>query len=69
MLRAEITDNAIEIWLSRSDAAPLAVSAVMLGVLLSMAGWQVTAVALGLSIGGAEIVGAAQRWESAPPAR
>lgn len=69
MLRAEITGNAIEIWLSRSDLALLAVSAVMLGVLLSVAGWQVAAAALGLSIVGAGIIGAAQRSEPARLAR
>lgn len=42
------------------EAALLAVSAVMLGVLLSVAGWQVAAGALGLSIAGAGIIGAAR---------
>jgi hypothetical protein len=63
LLRVEITGNGIEIWLSRSDLALLAVSAVVLGVLLSVAGWQVAAGALGLSVVGAGIIGAAQRSE------
>jgi uncharacterized protein YabE (DUF348 family) len=62
MLRAEVADNAIEIRLSRSDLALLIVSALMLGVLLMLASWQVALVALGVSIAGTAVVGTAQRW-------
>jgi hypothetical protein len=62
MLRVEVTGNALEISLPRSDAALLALSALMLAGLLALAGWRVAAVALGLSIAGAWIVGAAQSW-------
>jgi hypothetical protein len=62
MLRAEVTNNAIEIWLPRSDVALLALSALMLAGLIALAGWRVAAVTLGLSIAGAWILGAAQSW-------
>jgi uncharacterized protein YabE (DUF348 family) len=63
MFRAEVTDNAIEIRLSRSDLALLVVSALMLGVLLMLASWQVALVALGVSIAGTAVVDTAQRWD------
>jgi uncharacterized protein YabE (DUF348 family) len=63
MLRAEVADNAIEIRLSRSDLALLIVSALMLGVLLMLASWQVALVALGVSIAGTAVVDTAQRWD------
>lgn len=51
------------------EAALLAVSAAMLGVLLSVAGLQVVAGALGLSIACAGIIGAAQCSDPARIAR
>jgi hypothetical protein len=70
MLRAEVTGNAIEISLPRSDVALLALSALMLAGLIALAGWRVAVVALGLSIAGAWSVGAAQSWgASAGPRR
>jgi hypothetical protein len=65
MLRAEVTGNAIEISLPRSDVALLALSALMLAGLIALAGWRVAVVALGLSIAGAWSVGAAQSGASA----
>ncbi|MBA3430962.1 MAG: hypothetical protein H0U16_05715 [Actinobacteria bacterium] len=62
MLKAEVTDNSIEIWLSRSDLALLVFSALMLAVLFTLAGWQVVVVALGVSIAAAGAVDIAQSW-------
>lgn len=62
MLKAKVTDNSIEIWLSRSDLALLVFSALMLAVLFTLAGWQVVVVALGVSIAGAAAVDIAQSW-------
>jgi hypothetical protein len=63
LFKAEVTDNAIEIRFSGSDLALLIVSALMLGVLLMLASWQVALVALAVSIAGTALVDTAQRWD------
>jgi hypothetical protein len=63
LFKAEVTDNAIEIRFSGSDLALLIVSALMFGVLLMLASWQVALVALAVSIAGTALVDTAQRWD------
>ena len=66
-MRAGVTGNAIEICISRSDVALLALSALILCVLLALGGWQVATIALGLSIAGAGIIGAVQQLDTQVP--
>ena len=61
MMRAAVSGNAIEISFSRAEMALLALSVMLAGVLFVWAGWQVTVVALGLSLIGAGAVDLVQQ--------
>lgn len=61
MMKAEVTANAIEFEISRSEALLLGLSALFVVALTVLAGWEVAFVALGLSLLGAAAVDMAQR--------
>lgn len=61
MMRAEVKGSSIELSFARSEALLLGISAVLVGVLTVLAGWQVAFVAAGISLLGAVAVDLVQR--------
>jgi hypothetical protein len=60
-LRVEVTENGVEVRLSRRDVGLLTLSALLLAFLLIGAGWEVASIALGLSVAGAGAIANAPR--------
>ena len=61
MLRTKVERNALEISLSKMDAALLTVSVILLGILLLQAGWEVAALTLLLSVAFGAMISVVQR--------